>query len=85
MAHSEQIDVIELFTESLRELKGKNMFDHVNRDTHIADLGIDSISFVELIGILEDKLDIRLADEEVTRIRTVGDLERTISAKRRTS
>jgi acyl carrier protein len=81
LADSEQTDVIRLFSESLRELKGKT-FDHIDHDTVIADLGIDSITFVELVGILEDELDVVLADEELTRIRTVGDLERTVSEKR---
>jgi len=77
LADSERTDVVQLFAERFKELS-KKKFDVIDRQTVVADLGIDSISFVELIGILEDELDVVLADEEVTRIRTVGDLEDTI-------
>ena len=84
MAHSKQPDVLQLLSESLRKLKGKQTFDRIDHDTIIAELGIDSISFAELTISLEEELDVTFADEEATRIRTVGtvgDLERIVSAK----
>ena len=38
------------------------------------DLGADSLSAVELIMALEDNFDIKISDEEMKEILTVGDL-----------
>jgi acyl carrier protein len=38
------------------------------------DLGIDSLDFVRLIQVVEERLDIVINDEEAAAARTVGDL-----------
>jgi len=42
--------------------------------TAISELGLDSVAMMELIGILEEDLSIRIKDEDVAGIKTVGDL-----------
>ena len=46
----------------------------VDAETKISELGLDSVALMELIGILEEKLSLRIADEEVASLSTVGDL-----------
>ncbi len=45
------------------------------------DLGADSLAIVELVLALEDKFDIKIPDDEVDKIRTVGDAVNYITAK----
>jgi len=42
--------------------------------TGISELGLDSVAIMELIGVLEEDLSIRIRDEDVAGIKTVGDL-----------
>ncbi|MBK7823847.1 acyl carrier protein [Nannocystis sp.] len=37
------------------------------------DLGADSLAIVELVLALEEKFDVKIPDDEVDRIKTVGD------------
>ena len=47
----------------------------------VDDLGADSLDVVELVMALEDAFDIEVPDEDVENIRTVGDVERYVSAR----
>jgi acyl carrier protein len=38
------------------------------------DLAADSLDLVELIGAIEDKYDVELSDEELEKMKNVGDL-----------
>jgi acyl carrier protein len=68
--------------------------DFLNIDMHdmksyssFEDLGVDSLDFVELIMMVEEKYDVELTDRELDGIRTVGGLHvlltRTIEAERK--
>ena len=41
--------------------------------TFTDDLGADSLAIVELVLALEEKFDVKIPDDEVDKIRTVGD------------
>jgi 8-amino-7-oxononanoate synthase len=57
-----------LYEVSLKEFEG------LNPETRISDLGLDSIAMMEVIGVLEEKLSIRISDEEVASLGKAGDL-----------
>jgi acyl carrier protein len=40
---------------------------------------MDSVAVMELVSYFEEKLGVRIPDEELARIRTVGDLRDTIA------
>ena len=48
-------------------------------DTVIATLGMDSVAVMELVSYFEEKLRVRIPDEELSKIRTVRDLRDTIA------
>ena len=49
--------------------------DSITPETNIADdLGADSLDVVDMLMSLEDELDVEIPDEEIERIRTVGEL-----------
>lgn len=43
-------------------------------DTPIEDLGMDSVASLELVGLLEERLDAEFPDAELSRLGTLGDL-----------
>jgi acyl carrier protein len=69
-----QADVLRAFHEAIEEVAPDAMLSAVTRETPLSDLGVDSLTMMQAVGILEDRLGIRLADEGVSRARTVGDL-----------
>ena len=49
--------------------------DAITPETNIADdLGADSLDVVDMLMSLEDEFDVEIPDEEIERIRTVGEL-----------
>lgn len=59
----------------------KRAFDHVTRDSVITELGIDSLSMMQIVGEMETELGVMIPDEDLVEIRTVGDLVRKIEAR----
>lgn len=45
------------------------------------DLGIDSLDSVELVLELETHFDVRIEDEEITTLATVGDIVKLLESK----
>ena len=43
------------------------------------DLGADSLDVVELMMAIEEAFDIEVPDEDVERMRTIGDMERYVT------
>ncbi len=52
----------------------KRAFDHVTRDSVITELGVDSLSMMQIVGEMETELGVMIPDEDLVEIRTVGDL-----------
>ena len=53
--------------------------DSITPETNIADdLGADSLDVVDMLMSLEDEFDVEIPDEEIERIRTVGELVASI-------
>ena len=49
--------------------------DSITPENNIADdLGADSLDVVDMLMSLEDEFDVEIPDEEIERIRTVGEL-----------
>lgn len=56
--------------------------DDINMNTSFTeDIGADSLDLVELVMALEQEFDIEIDDEEVEKIKTVGDAVRYIKDK----
>ncbi|HHH28747.1 MAG TPA: acyl carrier protein [Polyangiaceae bacterium] len=80
---SDNKDVLAMF-KTVAERIDKKSFNDVTRDSVITDLGIDSLSMMQIVGELETELDLQIPDEDLVEIVTVGDLcskvERRLSA-----
>jgi len=74
------VGVIERYVE--RELREK--LHHSPQSLHLReDLGLDSLTMMEVIMLAEEVLPISVSNEELVKLRTIGDVERFISAKLR--
>jgi acyl carrier protein len=67
------IDVVELFKQAALEVDNRKLAD-LQTDTVISQLGMDSVAQMELVSWFEERLRVRIPDEELQKIRTVGDL-----------
>jgi len=45
------------------------------------DLGIDSLDSVEIVLELESEFDVKISDEELTELKTVGDIVNLLNSK----
>ena len=75
---AQTIDVVEMFKQAALEVDNRKL-PNVTAASVIATLGMDSVAIRELVSYFEEKLSIRIPDEELTRIRTVADLRDTIA------
>lgn len=73
MANRSDDEIIQLFKTAVYEVDNKQL-GSVTTDTEIAQLGLDSVATMEVIGALEEKLDLRFPDEELATLKSVGDL-----------
>ena len=56
--------------------------EQVNEDSEVIDdLGADSLDIVDLVMTLEDEFDIEIPDDQVEKIKTVGDIVKFIEEK----
>jgi acyl carrier protein len=71
MSHT---DFFGLFNHAALQVSGMK-FENLDNTTVISSLGLDSVAVMELIGYLEEKLDIRIPDEDLAALQTLGDLD----------
>ncbi len=69
--NSEELFV--LFREVVQSIE-KRPLDDITPDSVIADLGIDSLGMMEIVGELESRLDVMIPDDQLVKLRTVADL-----------
>jgi acyl carrier protein len=66
-------DLLELF-KTVAARVDKRQFPNVTRQSVITELGIDSLSMMQIVGEMETELDILIPDEDLVELVTVGDL-----------
>lgn len=66
-------NLIRVLKAAVYEVNLKEIGD-VGTATSISELGLDSVAMMEVIGVLEENLSIRISDQEVASLSNVGDL-----------
>ena len=61
------VNIIQLFSQAALDVNGK-------KHTVISKLGLDSVAVMELVSFFEEKLNIRMPDEDLAKVQTLGDL-----------
>ncbi|HKU43075.1 MAG TPA: acyl carrier protein [Polyangiales bacterium] len=73
-------ELLQIFRSTASEIAEKDL-SKVDEAGVIAELGIDSLELLEVIGSLERDLDIRVPDDQLVGIQTVGQLLNLVSTK----
>jgi 8-amino-7-oxononanoate synthase len=66
-------NLINILKAAVYDVNLKELGD-IGASTRISELGLDSVAMMELIGVLEENLSIRIGDQEVSELQSVGDL-----------
>lgn len=74
-----QEDVLAGLASIVNEVAGVPVEDVQSDKSFVDDLDIDSLSMVEVVMAAEDKWGVKIPDEEVKNLRTVGDAVAYIS------
>ena len=69
----ERTQVVEGLAEILEEVAGVNPDDVAESKSFTEDLDVDSLSMVEVVVAAEEKFDVKIPDDEVQNLKTVGD------------
>lgn len=67
------VNVSQLFAQAALEVNGKKL-EGLTKDTVISKLGLDSVAIMELVSFFEEKLNIRMPDEDLAKVQTIGDI-----------
>ena len=59
--------------EILEEVAGVNPDDVAEEKSFTDDLDVDSLSMVEVVVAAEERFDVKIPDEDVKNLKTVGD------------
>jgi acyl carrier protein len=73
-------DVLQVF-KTVAARVDKRAFPEVRRESVITELGIDSLSMMQIVGELETELGVIIPDEDLVELRTVGDLCSKVEAR----
>jgi len=50
-------------------------------ETLLADLGVDSLGFIELIADIESVFNLNITNEDIDKLKTVGDVIKLVSGR----
>lgn len=67
-------EIIKLFKEAVREVDQKVKLGEMTAKTELSSLGLDSVMTMEVIGVMEEKLNVRFPDEDLATLKNMGDL-----------
>ncbi len=84
MASRNRAELLEVFKRTATEVAEKD-FHTVAETMQIAELGIDSLGMLEIIGSLERELKIHIPDESLAGIQTVKDLLEAVESRQSAS
>jgi acyl carrier protein len=77
---SDKKDLLTMFRAVAAKID-KRQFDHVTTESVITELGIDSLSMMQIVGEMETELGVMIPDEDLVELRTVGDLVKKIEQR----
>lgn len=71
-------EILSLIKEALQSVAPERADLQLNLESTLGQLGISSITALEIAGYLEEKLNIRLPDDELAPLNTIGGLVQLI-------
>jgi acyl carrier protein len=77
---NEKRDLLEMF-KTVAARVDRREFPNVTAASVITELGIDSLSMMQIVGEMETELDIMIPDEDLVELVTVGDLIKKVGKR----
>ncbi len=77
---TEKRDLLEMF-KTVAARVDKRAFPDVTPSSVITELGIDSLSMMQIVGEMETELGVMIPDEDLVELVTVGDLVGKVEAR----
>ena len=77
---TEKKDLLQMF-KVVASRVDKRELSNVTHASVITDLGIDSLSMMQIVGEMEQELGIMIPDEDLVELVTVGDLCKKVEAR----
>jgi len=77
---TEKRDLLDMF-KNVAARVDKRAFPDVTRSSVITELGIDSLSMMQIVGEMETELGVMIPDEDLVELVTVGDLVSKVEAR----
>ncbi len=78
----DKIDIVALFKEAAFEAEGRHL-EGLTLDSKLSELSMDSVAVMETIGVVEQRIGVRFADEDLSRLTCLRDLEALVEKARR--
>ncbi|OXM43856.1 acyl carrier protein [Amycolatopsis alba] len=75
-------DILADIAEIVEQVTGLDRANVTPEKSFADDLGIDSLSMVEITVQVEDRFAVRIPDDEVAELRTVGDAMSYVASQR---
>lgn len=79
---ADMIDIVSLFKQAAFEAEGRHL-EGLTLDSKLSELSMDSVAVMETIGVFEQRVGIRFADEDLSRLTSLRDLEQLVEKARR--
>jgi acyl carrier protein len=71
-------EILSLIKEALEHSSPEHAGATLKPDSTLGEIGISSITALEIAGYIEEKLNIRLPDDELAPLNTIGELAKLI-------
>ena len=71
-------EVIDWFQKAVRNVCQRKL-GGLSAETRVVDLGLDSVATLEVIGYLEEQLEVRISDDQMAGVQTLGELSALIN------
>jgi acyl carrier protein len=71
-------EILSLIKEALVDASPEHAGATLTMESTLGEVGISSITALEIAGYIEEKLNIRLPDDELAPLNTIGELARLI-------
>jgi acyl carrier protein len=76
------IDIVQVFKQAAFDAEGRHL-EGLSLDSKLSELAMDSVAVMETIGVFEQRVGVRFADEDLSRLTCLRDLEALVEKARR--
>lgn len=76
-------DIEKIVREELGKIANKDISDISSEDNLVEHVGLDSLSILEVFGMMEEKFNIVLEPDKISELQTIADIVRLIEENKK--